>query len=115
MDAPLGRHFVLEQAVDHAVARGLHFRLESIGGDEYTGEKMLVLCEVVVDKTGDISIPEVCFLGSVVFHGLVVGVLMRIVEDFQGGWFEGFRHLCCISIRKSQSQLFRGEIQYWDS
>ena len=34
MNAALGSHLVLQQAVHHAMTRRLHLRLEGFGGDE---------------------------------------------------------------------------------
>jgi hypothetical protein len=36
------------------------------------------------------SVPEMCLARRAAFHGLVMGVLVRIIEDFHGGWLQRF-------------------------
>lgn len=74
VDAALLRQLVLQELVDHAMARRLHLGLESVGRDDE---------------------PEVRLLRRAADHGLMVRVLVRVIEDLEARRLKSVGQLCC--------------------
>ena len=72
MDPSLPLQLFLQEDIDHSVPCGLHLRLEGFRGDDEA---------------------EVCLSRYAAFHGLVVGVLARVVVDLEGRWLQGLIYL----------------------
>lgn len=74
MYAAVARHLVLKKRVHQPVPGGLHLGLEGVGRDDDA---------------------EVRLARRAAGHGLVVGVQVGVVEDFEAGGLEGGCYLLC--------------------
>lgn len=84
MDATLATHLLLQQTIDHTMARRLGLRLERGRGNRHTRRKYKS-DQHVSREDGRIDELEMGFFRSRSAHGVMMCVQMRIIADDEGG------------------------------